>query len=550
MSNLSALLTVRQEAPFSEYAFSYTDWGRNYNHSWMAGLTSAETHHLQQSLEGFCQRPNRDGFLQIQEILNQLLPANLLQQIQNQPPESLALVSDECCLPWEWLGTPQNPLFCACATVRELSQRPSSTADLQPEAVFLLAADTLTKRSGSDEDVNAVWSQLRQGTAKLINATGSATRESLLEALCGDRFGMVYLACPGLHSLEIGGTSLAPTENSRADRSSPRLVFFHNYLRPVRPDLHMLESLMVWAEWLCSHGCEAFISNLWCDSPADQRRLSRSLFAHLLEGASLGQALQKARSQLWERGNLLAAAYFMIGRASLRLGDLRPMRVRESTTVPGGLTSLIQLRVLNGSEEGRVIPLFASALRQRGLVIGSKGPRNCDIELDDGLPNQTASLTIQSDTLVLRNLTDLPAHVQVNGLPVRGEIALCGWEKLRFSFIEVQLEPPDGAVLQTAPPRAFCLELHDGEETRTEWFGDDLLTLGRGQTARITFKDPAVSRNHALLQRSGDSLVLSRLGQNVVAVNGVPVEMAQELSNDDLVQLTDRAYFKILRIVD
>lgn len=549
MSQLSALLTIRQEIAFSEYAFSYTDWDRDYSHSWIAGLTSAETQHLHESLQGFCQRPSLDHFKAVQEILNQLFPESLLGNLRSTPPESLALVSDECCLPWEWVGTPENPLFCQCNLTRELSQRPSTTADLHQDPLFLLVADTLTKQSGSDEDVNSALTALRNAPAKVINATGTATRDTVQEALYGDRFGMVYLACPGLESLEIGGGSLTPSELARSQRVSPRLVFFHNYLRPTGPDLHLFEAATCWGNSLCSHGCESFITNLWSASPSDQRRVTKAFFTALVQAESVGRALQSARRLLWDKGSVTAAAYCLLGKSQLKLGELRPMRVRESTTVPGGLTSVVQLRILNGPESGRVIPLFSSALRQRGLVIGSSGPRSCDIELDDRLPNQTASLMMQDDTLVLRNLSEIPVLVQVNGLPVRREIALCGWEKIKFDQIEVKLEPADGAATSTAPPRAFCLELHDGDDTRTEWYGDDLVTLGRGQTARISFKDQAVSRNHALLQRSGDSLMLSRLGQNVVAVNGVPVETAHELSPDDLVQLTDRAYFKILRIV-
>lgn len=549
MSQLSALLTIRQEIAFSEYAFSYTDWDRDYSNSWIAGLTSAETQHLHSSLQEFCKRPTLDLFIQVQEILNQLFPESLLGYLKATPPASLALVTEECCLPWEWIGSPDNPLFCLCNLTRELSQRPSSSADVHQEPLFLLVADTLTKQSGSDEDVNTAWAALRNAPAKVINATGTATRDSVLDALYGDRFGMVYIACPGLESLEIGGGSLSPSQKARDERVSPRLVFFHNYLRPTRPDLHLYEAAVCWANSLCSNGCEAFITNLWSASPGDQRRITKAFFGGLAEAATVGQALQNARKLLWGKGSVTAAAYCLLGKSQLKMGELRPMRVRESTTVPGGLTSVVQLRILNGPEEGRVIPLFSSALRQRGLVIGSSGPRSCDIELDDRLPNQTATLMMQDDTLVLRNLTDNPTLVQVNGLAVRREIALCGWEKICLDPIEVKLEPANGSLPDATPPRAFCLELHDGQEVRTEWYGDDLVTLGRGATARIAFKDQAVSRNHALLQRSGDSLMLSRLGQNVVAVNGVPVDTAQELNADDLIQLTDSAYFKILRIV-
>ena len=550
MSDHYAVLSIRQEIAFSEYSFSYTDWSQSQNQSWTAGLTSAETEQLHQSLAAFCQRPTMALFGQIQGILNQLLPEKLRTSLNQKPPASLALLSDEFCLPWEWLGSLESPLFCSCNLTRELNQRSSSSADLHQEPLFLLVADTLTKHSGSDEDTNLAWGILRDSSVKVVNATSTATRESVLDALYGDRFAVVYAACPGLGRLEINGGSVSPGEQTRTEKVGPRLVFLHNYVRPSRPDLHLYEAATQWANSLCTHGCEALITNLWSASPSDQRRITKSFFTSLCSQARLGEALRLARRELWDKGCIGAAAYSIFGNAQLRVGDLRPMRVRESTTMPGGLTSVAQLSILNGPEAGRIVPLFISALNQRSLIIGSSGARSCDIELDDSLPNQTASLTLQDNTLVLRNLTDLPNLLQVNGLPVRNEIALCGWEKIRLGTIEVQLESAGGPGDESSQSvRAFCVELHDDKEIRTEWYEDDLTLLGRGTSSKISFKDPAVSRSHALLQRSGDSLLVSRLGVNVVAVNGVPINLAQELSADDLVQLSDRAYFKVLRIV-
>ncbi|MBS2040180.1 FHA domain-containing protein [bacterium] len=550
MSELCAILNIRQEIAFSEYAFSYTDWSRNVSQSWTAGFTSAETRDLHQELGGFCQRPSVDRFVQIQSILNQLLPEKLKAELLQRPPTSLALVSDECCLPWEWMGVPELPLFCSCNLTRELSQRASSWADVHQEQLFFLVADTLTKQSGCDEDINLAWGLLRDAECKVVQGTGTATRESVEDVLYGDRFGMVYAACPGLSRLELGGSSLAPRESQRDQRVGPRMVFVHNYVRPARPDLHLFEAAQQWANSLCASGCEAFLTNLWSGTPGAQRKMTRAFFSALTSGMRLGEALQTARRELWEKGAVDAAAYVILGNAQLRLADLRPMRVRESTTMPGGLTSLGQLQILSGPESGRVVPLFANALRQRGLVIGSSGARSCDIELDDSLPNQTASLSLQNETLVLRNLTETPHLVQVNGLSVRKEIALCVGEQVQFGPIKVQLQSnSQNDAVPTESLRAFCLEVHDQQDQRTVWYDDDLVILGRGASSKLSFNDVSVSRNHALLQRSGEALVVSRVGSNVVAVNGVPLEFAQELNVNDLVQLSDHAFFKVMRIV-
>lgn len=551
MSQLSALLTVRREASFSEYSFSYTDWSADFSHSWMAGLTSSESRYLQDALQEFCQRPTLDLVIQVQQILNHLFPATLLARLAHDPPGSLALVSDEVDLPWEWIGETHTPLFCRCEVTRDLSQRPSSSPLTQASPTYALLGDTLTKQSGIDDELNQVQTLLKESQGKVLNGTATANRQSLMDSLFGNRFSLLHLACPGGENLELGGSLIGPEIPSTQERTGPRWVWFHHFLRPEKPTLPLMKSAARWASMLFAHGCEAFLCNLWSASPTDQRRFSKSVYSQLLQGATLGASLRQARTHLWERKVPLACAYTLFGNSQLRLQDLRPMRVRESTTVPGGLTTDLQLRVLNGSDSGRIIPLFSSALRQRGLILGSSGPRSCDIELDDSLPNQTASLAMHDETLVLTNLTQDNGTVRVNGLSVVNSIALSGWEKVCLGKVELQIESSQGGGLSEtgSPPRSFCLELHDGESTRTEWFEDDLVTVGRSQSARIAFSDQAVSRNHALLQRSGDDLLVSRLGQNVVAINGIPTEKAQELEQGDLVQLTDRAFFKVLRIV-
>ena len=551
MSRLSALLTVRQEVPRSEYSFSYTDWSSDFSHSWTLGLTSSETQALESCLQKLQRRPAIDVLVDIQEILNHLLPKNILTFLTKNPPSSLAIVSDEHGLPWEWLGNPHAPLFCLTEATRDISQRPSSTPMQDHPQVFGLFADTLTRQSGSDDEVNSVWNLLKETSARVLNASSTASRESLLDALYGDRFSMLHLACPGLEALELGGSLIHPLQEAREQRTSPRWMFFHNYLRPQGPAPEMFGAAQAWAESLFSHGSEAFLSNMWAGSPGDQRRFSRELYSALISGETLGSALRLARRALWEKGSIMAASYCLFGNSQIGLEQMRPMRVRESTTVPGGLSSCVQLRVLSGVEQGRLIPLFTSALRQRGLVLGSSGPRSCDVELEGQLPNQAAFLQMHDETLVLTNMTSEPGLVQVNGLPVPSALALSGWERIRLGDVDIQMEAAEGTVAaQISVPRAFCLEVHDGEQTRTEWYVDDLVTVGRGSSARIPFGDQSVSRSHALLQRSGDTLMVSRLGLNMVAVNGVPTEKAHELSPGDLVQLTDRASFKVLRVLN
>ena len=138
---------------------------------------------------------------------------------------------EENSIPWEWVGSPDEPLFTLCGLSRELAQRPSASPEAQREPQFLLAADLLTKQGGNDEDVNSAWAILRASPAKVVNLTGSTERESLRDILRGDRFGMVYLACPVSSSLEFAGVSLEPKDFAPPTRTSPALVFFHNYAK-------------------------------------------------------------------------------------------------------------------------------------------------------------------------------------------------------------------------------------------------------------------------------------------------------------------------------
>lgn len=548
MSQLTALLTVRQEAAFSDYSFSYTNWRRNFSHSWVAGLTSGESEVLQKCLQAFSQKPTVELIGLGGELLTHLFAPAVLDMLGAEG-ESLAILSDEERLPWEWAGE----LFRRIPVTRDLSQRPSSSPLRQQKDLYCIIGDMLTRQSGVDEDLDAVSALLKQGPGKLVNGTPNATRATVEEALRGDRFGLLYLVCPGLEGLEVGGGMISPQAAAAETRTSPRFVWFHHYLRPLSPEFVLFRGAGEWAQSVFSHGCEAFLINLWSDSPREQRRFSRAVASGLVEGLALGEAVLQARQQLWERASPLACAYYLYGNPQLRLGDCVPMRVRESTTVPGGLSSSVQLRVLSGAEKSRIVPLFTGALRQRGLTIGSSGPRACDIELEDTLPNLTASLAMHDETLVLSNLTGVPAEVQVNGLPVLQSIALSGWERIQLGQVELQLESSGADATASGPedtPRAFCLEVHDGDSMRTEWHEEDLLTVGRGQGARIVFADPSVSRTHALLQRSGSTLQLTRLGSSLVAVNGVPAAGAHALAHGDVVQLSDRAYFKVLRILE
>ncbi len=550
MSSFASLLTIRQEVGFSEYSFSFTDWSQNISQNWLGGLTSAEAAELQKNLLRFRQRPQLELFKAVQEVLNQFMPAELRAHLERREGHPLAIVTEETSIPWEWLGRPEAPLFTLCSLSRELSQRPTAGCEIRDEPSFLLCGDLLTKQSGCDEDLRVASEGLRSIPAKLISLKGTEELEGLRQLLRGDRFGLAYLAGPCLPELQFGGVTLRPVDFSPASDSSPSLVFFHNYAQTTGQEGPLYAAASDWATRLCAQGCAAFVTNLWPESPAVQRKITRNFFQALSGQATVGESLRLARKSAWAAGHLLAAGYLAFGNSQISRNELHPMRIRQSTTAPGGLASSFQLRVLNGEESGRVIPLFDAVLRSTGLVLGSPGIRRCDVELAGELPNQTVRLTLQNDTILLENLTEQGSWVDVNDLAVRKKMALSRLERIRLGPLQLQLEPIHGKATPTVSVQsAICLEIQEGLNNRTEWYHEELLTIGRESAADIRFLDDSVSRKHAVLQWSGGDLMISRLGQSVLAVNGRAVERPQALAVADKVQLTDHCSLTVLRIL-
>jgi pSer/pThr/pTyr-binding forkhead associated (FHA) protein len=65
-------------------------------------------------------------------------------------------------------------------------------------------------------------------------------------------------------------------------------------------------------------------------------------------------------------------------------------------------------------------------------------------------------------------------------------------------------------------------------------------SIGRSLANRVCIDSDKVSRNHALIQWSGDRYVLTDLGsRNGTYVNGMRVEESQPLSNGDAITLGD-----------
>ena len=62
-------------------------------------------------------------------------------------------------------------------------------------------------------------------------------------------------------------------------------------------------------------------------------------------------------------------------------------------------------------------------------------------------------------------------------------------------------------------------------------------TIGRGQPSTVIIRDPAVSRAHAVVRRTGSSYVLSASGAAGTSVNGQPVTGDRALVEGDTIEI-------------
>lgn len=62
-------------------------------------------------------------------------------------------------------------------------------------------------------------------------------------------------------------------------------------------------------------------------------------------------------------------------------------------------------------------------------------------------------------------------------------------------------------------------------------------TIGRGQPSTILIRDPAVSRSHAVVRRTGGVYVLSVSGASGTSVNGQPLTRDHTLAEGDTIEI-------------
>lgn len=62
-------------------------------------------------------------------------------------------------------------------------------------------------------------------------------------------------------------------------------------------------------------------------------------------------------------------------------------------------------------------------------------------------------------------------------------------------------------------------------------------SIGRGQPSAVIIRDPAVSRNHAVVRRSPLAYLLTVTGASGASVNGQPVESEHTLEEGDTIEI-------------
>ena len=134
------------------------------------------------------------------------------------------------------------------------------------------------------------------------------------------------------------------------------------------------------------------------------------------------------------------------------------------------------------------------------------------------------------DSLVKELCDAARDHAREEGWTFMGpvQVEIDADERLRGGAIEVvaRMKEADGGV--------GVLHLPTGQQVV---LGEFTVTLGRLPECTISFDDPNISREHAVIRPDGDGFVLSDLGStNGTVVNGTPV-VSHRLADGDRIEL-------------
>jgi pSer/pThr/pTyr-binding forkhead associated (FHA) protein len=163
-----------------------------------------------------------------------------------------------------------------------------------------------------------------------------------------------------------------------------------------------------------------------------------------------------------------------------------------------------------------------------------------------GIAAHHASLNVGDRGFIL-SVVDSAARVHVNARPVREKAILRLGDVVSLDTLQFILKPDRDASIRTdVPPATATSRNSDEAATRLRnappkavlrgvsgsYFGKIVplrgkLTIGRGSDCDLVLDEPEMSRRHAMIEDSGDAILLRDLGSaNGTFVNGVQVRNA------------------------
>ncbi len=537
-------LVVKEVESLRNYQFEFLEQSHE------ALLVSAEQSELRRCLEvgSRCLRPSPwcrpAGTAELADSLLAgaacLVPFDLQEELQE--PGPLRVKSNEQAIPWEWV-------FPDHLVVRQ----PVSVAS-RPRVLDepLQAAGCVTHPELFPTLVRE-WEVLSKGWAK------SEQLESGLELLTNAKAGFAFLGVgldqkghPCLpRSLDL--KRWLPRQLNKA-RRVPRVLFLRLVDNLSGGLLQRADDV---ARELLKLGSETIIVNFWEPDPGvSPEALSR--FAQVLSSATVGEAFEAMR-QVFPEGDSYWSrrAFGFYGNPELRMSDLRPLEVGSNlsaTTIPKMGRPDFRLRIVAGPGNGREIPIYGQALRNgQTLILGSPGAKHCHIEVEDPeLADQAFELSLDGETVVLKNLCPGPDAVRVEGLPVYQPTRLEGRQTIESGGSRFVFEPAAQTAPRSSPTQVergrFRLRLSAGPEQDREldYALVDPSTLV-GREGAFALHDRSVSRQHFIILERDGFHHASVLGQAQVILNGIPLDRETRLRHQDLLQLSDET---VLQYVD
>ncbi|MCA9781223.1 MAG: hypothetical protein KC800_31095 [Candidatus Eremiobacteraeota bacterium] len=536
------VLRIEEIEPFQSYRFHLGDLEED------ASLLSFEQSKLTDTLAGLLdspwQEPSRSA---LDELASILIPRRIKDELVLRN-EELTLHCDESRIPWESL-LGRISLLTEMIAVRPGRTMPRKPDKIGPKGAVHIAESRLMPWATDEKKI-------------CLDTWPFSTASSSAQSLFRDAtYGCLYLVAfvgPDGEVRVSPGVDLSSVLKGvvRQKRRTCRFCFFHAIQFSDGTQESALTAPLKAAATLLEVGVETVLVSCW--EPAREPYLKGlRTFWETLEHGTIGEAFKSLRNTISTSDTQDGSdAFLLLGNPDLSLADLVPVEIPSPmsvTTAPNLGKPDYRLCLTEGPETGRQIPIYSRSLANgKPLVIGRPGIKRCDLEIDDpSAPNQVAQLEFHENSLHVRNLTQDPEAVRLNGLAVGKMARVEGWEQI--SFGTTTLEIRNGAGERISRPAyassrgRFALKILSGVPEDAELLfplTESLSLVGRQGALKL--HDQSVSRQHfAVLERDGQHL-FSPLGEALVILNGVEAHEETELSPGDQLQLSDKTVLEYI----